>query len=276
MKKLITIFLILCAAAFPGLAFAGPRYISLAPSTTEILFSLGLSDNIVGVSSYCNYPSQVKDKERVGTFSQPNIEKIISLKPDYIFCTGLEQASVVAELRRLDLNVYVSDPGSTRELFSSIAQIGRITGKQKEAEALVKAMQTQISEVGLKLTGVSAGQRPRVFIEIWYDPLTTAGEGTFVDELITLAGGVNISKGTRRAYSIFSPEEVIRRDPERIVLAYMSEKNSRVLLSKRFGWSGISAVRNNRIYNDINPDLLLRPGPRITEGLRELHERFYR
>lgn len=266
---------------FTEIAMAGTvpkktaRYISLAPSTTEILFSLGLDEEIVGVSLYCNYPPKTKGKEKVGTFSYPNIEKIISLKPDYIFCTGLEQASVVIELRRLNLNVYVSDPQNTDGLFSSIMEIGRITGKPKEAKALIKAMQDEIKEINLKVTAIPANKKPRVFIEIWHDPLTTAGDGSFVDELITKAGGINIAKDTKRAYSIFSPEEVIKRNPECIILAYMGEEGSRISLSKRFSWGNIMAVRNNRIYNDINSDLLLRPGPRITEGLRELHERFY-
>ncbi len=103
-----------------------PRYISLAPSTTEILFALGLDKEIVGVSSYCDYPPQAISKEKVGNFSHPSIEKIISLRPDYIFCTGLEQAPAIAELRRLNLNVYVADPKNMQELLESIRQIGKI------------------------------------------------------------------------------------------------------------------------------------------------------
>ncbi len=251
------------------------RIISLAPSTTEILFALGLGDQIVGVSSFCNYPPQAQNKEKVGDFSQPNIEKILFLKPDYIFCTGLEQASSVLELRSLNLKVYVADPENIEDLFGSIRDIADITGKTKEAEGLINWMQSEIQQVSSQVKSTAESKRPKVFIEIWHDPLTTAGKGSFIDELITLAGGVNIAHDTRRAYSIFSPEEVIRRDPDCIILAYMDQEEPATLVAGRFGWGGISAVKNKRLYNDINPDTLLRPGPRIVKGLKELYKRLY-
>jgi iron complex transport system substrate-binding protein len=105
--------------------------------------------------------------------------------------------------------------------------------------------------------------------------LTTAGNGSFVDQLITLAGGINIAWDTKRPYSIFSPEEVIHRNPDCIITAYMDSKNALTLVKQRFGWQGINAVKNNRIYDDIDSDLLLRPGPRIVQGLKEIYKRMY-
>ncbi|MDD2689829.1 MAG: cobalamin-binding protein [Candidatus Omnitrophica bacterium] len=252
-----------------------PRYISLAPSTTEILFALGLEEEIVGVSSYCNYPLQVKTKEKVGSFSQPNIEKIVSLKPDYIFCTGLEQAQVIAQLKRLNLKVYVADPKNIKELFNSILQIGRITNRYNTAQALIAHMQKEIEKISAKVNLIPQKEKLKVFIEVWYAPLTTAGKGSFINELITLAGGINIASDTKRPYTIFSAEQVIKRNPDCIILAYMDKEKPVKLLEKRLGWNGISAVRNKRVYNDINPDLLLRPSPRITEGLKEIYQRLY-
>jgi iron complex transport system substrate-binding protein len=253
-----------------------PRYISLAPSTTEILFALGLDAEIVGVSSYCNYPPQTRGKEKVGTFSQPNIEKILNFKPDYIFCTGLEQAPIVDELRRLNLKVYTAHPSNMQELLSSIIDIGKITGRQKEAEALVESMRSQIEKINSQVASIPPEARPKVFIEIWNDPLTTVGRGSFLDDLLTLAGGINIAADAKRAFSIFSPEEVIRRNPDCIILAYMNKQDPVKMLSSRFGWKEISAVKNNRVYSDIDPDLLLRPGPRVVIGLKQIHQRLYR
>ena len=253
-----------------------PRYISLAPSTTEILFALGLADEVVGVSTYCNYPPQVKQKPKVGDFSSPNMEKIIALKPDYIFCTGLEQTPVIGSLRRQHLEVYISDPSNVRELLDSILYIGKLTKREKEAEGLIKAMEDSLAALRSESDAVPVEQRPRVFIEIWHDPLTTVGRGSFVDELIAIAGGVNVASDTRRPYSIFSPEEVIVRDPEVIIMAYMEKASSLSVIKRRMGWGGISAVRYARVYNDIDPDILLRPGPRIVQGAQELHRRFYR
>ncbi len=252
-----------------------PRYISLAPSTTEILFALGLDEEIVGISTYCNWPPKAKSKEKIGEFSQVNMEKILSLKPDYVFCTGLEQAGIIRELRRFKLKVYVADPKNMEELINSIRGIGKIIDKIKEAEDLIKNMAVQIEEISSKVKLIPQEKRPKVFIEIWHDPLTTAGKGSFLDELITLAGGLNIASDTKRAYSIFSPEAVIKRNPDCIILAYMDKEKPIKLLGGRFGWKEISAVKNNRLYNDINPDLLLRPGPRVAQGVKEIYKRLY-
>lgn len=273
MKKIILsiIFLSLLSTK----AIASPRYISIAPSTTEILFALGLDEEIVGVSSYCNYPLKAKTKTKVANFSHPNLEKIFSLKPDYIFCTGLEQAPIVLELKRLNFNVYVADPASIEELFTSIKDIGRITDKTQEAAELIKKMKNDIKAVSSKARLIPREKRIKVFIEIWYEPLMTAGKGSFIDELINLAGGINVAHDIKRPYSNFSAEKVVNLNPGCIIMAYMDKESPLKLVEGRFGWGDIDAVRNKRVFNDINPDVLLRPGPRITEGLKEIYKRLY-
>lgn len=277
----IFFIIILCLLGIAPVAFAAtapltnPRYISLAPSTTEILFALGLDDEIAGVSAYCDYPPQAKNKVSVGAFSYPNIEKILSLKPDYIFCTGLEQAPVIIELRRLKLKVYVADPKNIKELLNTVRDIGKITERKKQAEDLTKNIESQIEEVSSQVKLIPLNKRPKVFIEIWHDPLTTAGKGSFIDELINLAGAVNIAHNIKRPYSIFSAEEVIKSNPDSVILAYMNKEIPARLMEKRLGWSQISAVKNNRLYNDIDPNILLRPGPRVGEGLKALYNKLY-
>ncbi len=283
MKRIIVIVILAFLGTVPfgdpEIALAGtvpkPRYISLAPSTTEILFALGLDDEVAGVSSYCNYPRQALSKEKVGGFSRPNLEKIVSLRPDYVFCTGLEQAPIIAELKRLGLNVYISDPANIKELISSISDIGKITGRQKEAGDLIRAMGIKIEEISAKVRLVPENKRPKVFIEVWHDPLTTAGIGSFVDEMVTLAGGRNIAYDTKRPYSIFSTEEVISRNPDCIILTYMEKEKPLKLMEQRFGWKNVAAVKNNRIYSDIDPNILIRPGPRVAAGIEEIHKRLY-
>jgi iron complex transport system substrate-binding protein len=251
------------------------RIISLAPSTTEILFALGLNDEIIAVSSFCDYPGQVLTKEKIGSFSQPDIEKIIFLKPDIIFATGLEQAQVVQQLKELNLKVYVSDPASLKELFASLKEIGKLTAREKEAEEVVNKMRMRIEKVKLKSAAIPREKRPKVFIEIWHEPLMTAGGCSFVDELVSLAGGINIAHSVPRAYSYFSAEEVIKSDPDCILLGYMGDKKPNEMVKQRMGWNKIKAVRNGRIYNDINPDLYLRPGPRLADGLEEIQQKLY-
>ena len=251
------------------------RVVSLAPATTEILFALGLDSEIVGVTTFCKYPPKALAKEKVGTFSHPSIEKIISLKPDVIFCTGLEQNDVVVKLKQLDLNICISDPSNFEELFASILKIGGLVNRENEAARLVSAMRRSIDEIKSKTAEMADNKKPRVFVEIWNDPLTTAGKGSFLDELVSLAGGTNIAGDVNKPYFYFNPEEVVRRDPDCIILAYMDNKDSMKAFGKRIGWSGISAVKNNRVYGDIDPDLLFKPGPRLVDGLREVHKRLY-
>lgn len=254
---------------------AAQRYISLAPSTTEILFALGLEDEIVGVSSQCNYPEQAKNKPRIGDFSSPNIESIVSLRPDYIFCTGLEQDPVITQIRGLKLNIYVADPVNTRELFQTVRDIGRITHKEQAAEQLIQDMQDRIDRITAKARSIPANERQKVFLEIWHEPLMSAAKGSFVDELISLSGGINIAHDLIRPYCNFSSEKVISLNPQCIILAYMDKEPPLKLVKQRFGWGKIDAVKSGRVFNDINPDLLLRPGPRIVQGLEEIYKRLY-
>ncbi|MFA6281090.1 MAG: cobalamin-binding protein [Candidatus Omnitrophota bacterium] len=278
MRKLY-LFIVSVFVIFSNADYSFPaenlRIISLAPSTTEILFALGLDKEIVGVSEFCNYPSKALVKEKVGTFSQPNIEKILSLKPDIIFCTGLEQAPLAENLKKLKLNVIISDPSSINSLLVSIAEIGKLTNKENQAGLLIKHMEDGINEIKSLAAKIPKERKQKVFIEIWNNPLSTAGRKSFINELIELAGGNNIAYDLKTAYGSFSPELVIKRNPDCIILAYMGKDNPGDGLRARAGWNKITAVKNNRVYGDIDPDILLRPGPRIQEALREIYKRLY-
>lgn len=253
------------------------RIISIAPSTTEIACALGLKDNLIGVSTWCDYPPEVKDKEKVGSFSEPNLEKILSLKPDLVLATGLEQARAVEELKKFNIKVILVDPSNFAELFSSIEEIGKIAGKDSEAAALVQDMKSSITKISQEVNSRNPVEKPKVYVEIWHDPIMVAGKGSFIDEMITLAGGVNIAYDTARPFSQFSPELVIERNPDVIILGYMNIGiSAKEAISKRLGWRNINAVKNGRVYDDIDSDLLFRPGPRLASGLEELHKRLYK
>lgn len=252
------------------------RIISLAPSITEILFELGLGQNLVGLTSFCNYPEEALDIESVGTFSEPNIEKIISLRPDLVLTTGLEQQMVIEKLKKIRLNVVVIYPSNIEELFTSIREIGEITETSARAEQLIAGMEARIEEVREKVALISPDKRKRVFVELWYDPITTAGPGSYVDELLELAGGINIASDVVRPYSRFSPELVIARNPDCIILGYMALKDrGPEEVMKRLGWGNISAVKEGKVFSDIDPDLIVRPGPRLVDGLEEIYKRLY-
>jgi iron complex transport system substrate-binding protein len=276
MKKLFLIVIFVFTIFYSPDSFAKElRIISLAPATTEILFALGLDKEIVGVSEFCNYPKEAGTKEKIGTFSQPNIEKILSLKPDLIFGTGLEQAQAIAKLKQLNLSIFVSDPKNIDELFQSIREIGRLTKKEKESALLIGNMRQRIEKINLQASRIAEEKKQKVFVEIWHSPLTTVGSSSFINELIGLCGGVNITSDIKSAYSSVAQEVVLKRNPDCIILAYMGNLSPIEQVMSRPGWENIAAVKNKRVYNDISPDILLRPGPRIVEALEELNKKLY-
>jgi len=252
------------------------RIISVTPSTTEIACALGLIDNLSGVSTFCDYPSEVKSKEKIGSFSEPNIEKIIFLKPDLVLATGLEQAETVLKLKKMDINVFTVDPKNFEELFACIREIGEICGRRAQAAALIDRMKGSIARISEKVSLIKERDRPRVYLEIWHDPIMTVGKRSLVGEMITIAGGINITSDAPRPFSQFSPELIIERNPDVIILGYMNVGISATrAVSKRLGWQNINAVKYGRVYDDIDSNLLFRPGPRLILGAEELYKRFY-
>jgi iron complex transport system substrate-binding protein len=252
------------------------RIISLTPATTEILFALDLDDEIIAVSSFCSWPLKAREKTRAGSFSNPNIEKIISLKPDIVFVTGMEQENISAMLSGLGIRYISVDPKNIDELMDSIEKIGRIMGKAKQAKEINNNIKDVLTGIHRFVSKRAFSEKPHVYMEIWHDPIMSPGKGSFVDDMIKRAGGINVTSDLRRSYSRIDPEVVIYRNPDRIILAYMkSDKWVQDNFSKRLGWQNIDAVKLDKIYTCINPDIILRPGPRVAQGLMELHERFY-
>jgi iron complex transport system substrate-binding protein len=272
-KKVLLFFIIwFCALSVQA---KDMRIISLAPSTTEILFALGLDKEIVAVSRSCNYPPQALNKEKVGTFSDPDIEKILSLKPDLIFCTGLKQAVVVIKLRQLGLKVCVSDPADFNELFQSIKEIAGLTGKNVQGDKIIDEMRSAIEEIRGKVKQSAHIKPLRVYVEIWHGPLVTAGKNSFISEILQIAGAVNIADNCAKSYFDITAEEVIASDPQVIIVAYMDNRDAKAELARRPGWKNITAVKNGCVYNDINSDIFLRPSPRLAHGLKEIYKRLY-
>ena len=250
-----------------------PRYISLAPATTEILFALGLTDNIVGVSTYCDYPPEALAKPKVGSFSEPNLETIVEFKPDLVFGTDLAQGPAMAKLQTLKIKVYTSAPKNLEELYTSILEIGQLTDRTIQAKNLVKNMRDSVTEITKRTTIIPQNQKPKIFVEIGENPLITAGKGSFIDELITLAGGINIAHEVPRPYCYYNIEQVIKGQPDYIIITDMQIKKSKASSVRRFGWESVPAVKKGQVYNDLDPNILLRPGPRLVEGLEEIYKK---
>lgn len=246
------------------------RIVSLAPSNTEILFALGLGERVVGVTEYCNYPEAAKDKEVIGGFSTVDLERVVTLSPDLILATGMHEDEALPALEKRGLTVFALVPTTFDEVLEAISLVGEITGKAEEAAGLVNDMKERISAVTEKTDGLSQDQRPRVFFITWHDPLMTPGSETRHDELIQMAGGINIARDLS-GYADISLEAVIEANPE-VIIAGVGMGTGEDLPAQfirtepRLG--GTDARRNDRVY-EIDTDLEGRPGPRIVDALEE-------
>jgi len=237
------------------------RIVSLAPSNTEILFALGLGDKVVGVTDWCDYPPEALEREKVGSYDTPDIEKIVALNPDLILVAYGTTMDVINNLVGLGLTVFGIKSTDLDDVLNDIKTIGEITDKELEAYALTSEMASKIEAVTNQTEELE--ERPRVFYIVWHDPLWTAGSGTFIHELIEKGGGVNIC-GNLAGYPIISIEEVIAYNPEVIVTSswpgvYEWAMNETAL-------NVTYARQNDRVYM-CDDNLVQRPGPRLVEGL---------
>ena len=235
------------------------RIVSLAPSITETLFALGLGDRVVGVTDWCDYPPEALEKEKVGSFDTPDIEKIVALNPDLILVAYGTTMDVINSLIGLGLTVFGIKTTDLDDLLNDIRTIGEITDKEVEAQALTSEMESRIQAVTDQTEELE--ERPRVFYIVWHDPLWTAGQGTFIHELIEKGGGVNICQNIT-GYAMISVEEVVARNPEVIITSEWSYDWA----MNETSLNSTDARQNGRIYQG-DDDLVQRPGPRLVDGL---------
>jgi len=247
------------------------RIVSLAPSITEILFALGLEAQVVGVTDVCDYPPAAKQKEKIGSFVNPSLEKIVALKPDLVLAADINQ-KVVARLERLNVPAIVLKPRDVDGVLSNITLVGRATGRERQAADLVRELRARIDAVVSKVAQLPVTARPKVYYEVWYEPLCTAGPGTFIDDVIRLAGGVNVAADAPQSWPQYSLEVLLRKNPDVMLHSYGHDDTVHQTaedIARRPGWSGLNFVRHRRIYV-IDADLITRPGPRLVKAVEEV------
>ena len=247
---------------------ATTRVVSLAPSLTEILFALGAGDLLVGVTDFCDYPPEATQKPKVGTVLAPNAEAVLALQPHLVLATteGNRQETVLL-LERLEIPVFVVRPEGLDAIYASIRSVGGLLGRPARASAVVESMRSRVAWVARQVKG---RPRVRVLYVLWPDPLITAGRGSVIDALIGVAGGENVAGGSSLRYPRLNLEEVLRVDPEVILLAGMGSRPLRAESVQGWeGWQVLRAVKAGRVQA-LDGDLLHRPGPRIVEGLEAI------
>jgi iron complex transport system substrate-binding protein len=220
------------------------------------------------VTQHCNFPAEALSKTRVGSYIDLNIERILSLKPDMVIATadGNEKGSV-ERLLRFGIPVLVTNPKNLNQVYETMMAIGRVTGQTERAAALVRSLKKRSDRIIQACSGLA---HPRVFLQINENPLITVGKETFHNNLIQLAGGINISGQETIKYPTYSLEQVLHLNPDVILITSMERGAVAELKKKRWQqWKQLSAVRNHRIYI-LNSDLLDRPSPRLVDGLEAL------
>ena len=252
---------------------AAKRIISLAPSITEILFALGLNEEISAVTDFCDYPEAVLNKPRIGGFVSPNIEKIVLLKPDLIIAIrDGNRWETIHRLIELGFSVFVVDPKDFDGVMRTVENIGEIVGRQDEGRRILTNMLTKKKEMMALTQSLS---KPKVFFQVGDTPMVTVGKGTLADDLIRLAGGKSISENELICYPLYSIESVLLKAPEIIIMTSMDSKKDHAHLVKKWeNWKSIPAVRMNAIYV-IDSNLVDRPTPRIERGLEALARIFH-
>ncbi len=249
-----------------GLREPARRIVSLAPSVTESLFAIGAGEQIVGVTLYCDFPEKARGIPRVGGMVNPNLEAIIALAPDLIVVSmeGNTREDF-GRLIALGIPVFVTNPRTFQGISQSLLKLGMLTGHDAEASRLAASLTSRVDSI--RKHDESSPVRVLLFVSL--QPLMVAGSGTFVDELLRFAGGLNIAAGISGTYPAYSREAVLTTNPEAIILTSDLLRADEALTAAFPEWSGLQAVRQHRVYR-IDPDILSRPGPRAVDGLEQL------
>lgn len=237
------------------------RLVTLAPNLAENCFALGQGSNIIASSEYTDFPEQAKKIPTVGAFSNPSLEKLLVLSPDLILVTDGTPLAVVERLRKMGRQVYADDPKSLSAIVEAIRSLSVVIGVADRGFEVALSMHrsiARVAEAAKKLTS-----KPAVYVEIWNSPLMSAGKGTFVSDLISIAGGSNIADETNTAWPVLSEEYVISHNPDIIVVASGMGSGD---VSGRTAFSTVNAVKRGHVY-DIVGDYIFRPSPRIITGL---------
>jgi len=246
------------------------RIVSLAPSATETVFALGMGDRLVGVSVYCDYPPAAKRIDRVGTFLTPNIEAIVAKRPDVVIAVPSPgNQNPVETLRSLGLTVVVVEPNTIAEIEDSLVTIGRAIGREAAAHALVTSIETRMATIRERVAGAPTR---KVLMVVGQTPLIAVGSGLFQDELIRMAGGINLGEQGGARWPHLSVEFVIAAAPQVIIDTTMGNEERTGAGGALAFWSSfptLPAVRDRRVYG-YKEYQLLRPGPRLPEALESI------
>jgi iron complex transport system substrate-binding protein len=221
------------------------RVICLMPTVTDTAYALGAGDDVVAISDYTKYPAAALKKPSVGDLIKPSIEIILSLHPDLVIgMQPMGPMEVTAQLERAGIPIFLVSPHGIAGIFHSVETIGMALNRTAQADALVRSLQERVDAVTARTRGLPA---PRVFMPVWYDPITTIGKNAFITEIIAAAGGHSVTDDLPTEWPQISMEVVLERAPDALLLV-RGGKTTLKVLENRPGWSSMAAIKAHRAY----------------------------
>ena len=254
------------------------RIVSLIPSNTELLFAVGAGSSVVGVTTYCDYPPEAREIEKIGDVTAMSLEKIVALDPDLVLASKGNARELIYSLKALDVPVFVLDPQSIEEVLDAIGTVGKLTGREEAASGLLDGYRQRLARVAERISGLTEGERPTIFVgSPFRDENWTPGPETFTSAVIQRAGGrtvaADLAPGT---WAVYNLDHIVSRDPQ-VLLSTLGEGQDAEEVRARYlerakslkGWQNLDAVRNERVVL-ITENWLLRPAPRLFLAIETL------
>ena len=272
-KGIILLFLgstLLCSAAENKRLI---RIVSLSPNITEAIFALDLGKCLVGRSNVCNYPEAAKKIPIAGRFAQPNIERVIALRPDYIISSALQDQAMIKRFKQFGIKVLFLPNKSFADYFNTLKILGKILNCPKKAELICRQDKAELEKLKQAANKIPESKKTKVLFVIQDTPLITIGRNSFITNMIHLAGGVSVTSERPKAYFYCPLEWLLTHQPDVLILPAMQETRAKGLV-KRSGWNNLEAVKNGRLFYKMNPDLISRMGPRSIEGIKLMRKIF--
>jgi len=246
------------------------RVICLMPTVTDTVYALGAGDDVVAISDYTKYPAAALKKPSVGDLIKPSIEMILALHPDLVI--GMQPKGpmeVTDQLERAGIPIFLVSPHGIAGILHSVESIGTALNRTPEADALVRSLQRRVDRVKARTQGLST---PRVFMPVWYDPITTIGRNAFITEIIAAAGGRSVTDDLPTEWPQISMEVVLERAPDALLLV-RGGKTTLKVLENRPGWSSMAAIKEQRAY--YVDDRINLASPLAIDALEDLAKQFH-
>ncbi len=247
------------------------RIVSLSPCNTEILFAVGAGDQVVGGTTYDTYPLEAVNLSKIGGFSTVDIEAVVNLTPDLVLAEYGNGEETVNALKNLNLTVVSLNPKTLDDILDNILLVGNITGNDETSLLLTTDMEQKIENIGAQTKDIPDSNKPAVLYIVWHDPMYAAGTGSYPNDLMTIAGGMNIVD--EEGWPIIDLEQIIDRNPEIIICSGMGGGSYTIMeaITENEVLSTVDAIKNNKVYPISDPNVMELAGPRIVEGLTELY-----